>query len=1424
MSDSAGRAALVLFCDDLRRLRQECGLSLEALGSACGLSKTQTGDLLNAKIRRPPDLDVVLAIVEKCASYAAGRDGVSLSLTTDEKYWRKAHAALENSLESSPVPQPKSSDPWVDLVGKHVDDYEVGSQAAVIAQRLATEQRTAARKLKNDPWKDPALAHRVIDHAMDLVAEASAKGNLRLSSNELALVVLTPMLHQVRRLNTAARTTVDPLDLRLTGAADPDRASFERFLRGRQQQRLVARAVQRGLSDRTADSAGIGWWLFHRWLDTRPPDSVAAVPVDDVVEDQQLRRLLAEPLEQLVRLFQLSAGELRDPERHRLPTESGARLGVPCVRVRLIGLLLMVAHSLAIEITSLSSTVVEHLGIPEPVALDDLRDTVRDAEWKSGDADFELWLYAECRHEAILTALIEHVDRTDALLGAVRTLARHDTTLQSLLVLPARASADRVRPAEAGREPLFAVPPARFRLDETRVRELLMGEQLYRDRSLAVRELYQNALDACRYRKARLDYLVRTSGWREDWQGRIEFDQGVDADGRHYLRCRDNGVGMGELELREVFSRAGIRFADRPEFVEEQGEWAEHGIQLHPNSRFGIGVMSYFMLADEIEVTTCRMSRHTGAPGPLLQVLITGPGHLFRIKQAVKHGRKPGTEVKLYLRDGEDAPSCVRTLRALLGIAEFATHAEHEGVLAEWEPFVFQPRERQSWEPDGINAYGRLEPGGATENGQVIWCEYGGALLADGIYVKAKDQSHGLASEHDPRGAVVNLAGSSAPVLTVDRTSVLGDVADRVLRLLAEHTAPLMRAKSTLLSYRWIMDVSRTSPGIADLVATAAGDAGKTLYLADLALDVRRAGVTMLDVFLTETPGLVPPGTAGRLFLSSAAAHLYLWRLMALLEDPLGAASEFPETMPINSRAALPSDAMVMGSWHDDGYNIDTADTKAGLAVEKAIMLGCGFDQIVQRLVDLRLTETGQWTNCSVDSVYTTDAVLLSDDLNSRRRWISTSESVSLGRLIAASVRTQLPLVKVRKRFAEFGFAVELESSPIVPLDSSDLRLMSNGLNSAAPWLTQSVAIPALHVARAAQLGHQSFAAVAARLVDLGFTVSGISTAPDRIDGAPPQVRAALAELTSSMNIRSYSRSQVVRASAKAHCSPAALARHLTDLDIKVHGQENLPGELSENDRVLVNLISLNLSFSMSEVLNISSKLNESTRSVCDRLIDLGFDPKFSVDYIDLIDSVGRRIIKSQGYAIRGDATISLINIAKLAASIGLRTETVARSVRSMGAAIPDIRQLPERIRESDVRLLARDPELMVGDIIPVAIPVPLGHLLRTAHASLLEPRAVAARLHELGYQVPTPDEIPEQFAQQDVRLLSWSTFKTFWQDAYEPVPMGDLIRAAIRCRISLADAAQRMTELGLEVPDLRKELPPLLAKLPKASAPRPPT
>ncbi|MFJ6623388.1 hypothetical protein ACIQOW_38210 [Kitasatospora sp. NPDC091335] len=147
-------------------------------------------------------------------------------------------------------------------------------------------------------------------------------------------------------------------------------------------------------------------------------------------------------------------------------------------------------------------------------------------------------------------------------------------------------------------------------MDERRVRSLLMGVELYRDRDLAVRELYQNALDACRYRRARTEYLDRTSSLASyTYDGRIEFRQGVDENGRAYLECQDNGVGMGEEELRGVFSNAGARFAEQLDVKLERAEWrkVDPPVELYPNSRFGIGVLSYFMLADEIRVNTCRL-------------------------------------------------------------------------------------------------------------------------------------------------------------------------------------------------------------------------------------------------------------------------------------------------------------------------------------------------------------------------------------------------------------------------------------------------------------------------------------------------------------------------------------------------------------------------------------------------------------------------------------------------------------------------------------------------------------------------------------------------------------------------------------------------------------------------------------------------
>ncbi|CAM5658453.1 Chaperone protein HtpG [Streptomyces alboniger] len=165
-----------------------------------------------------------------------------------------------------------------------------------------------------------------------------------------------------------------------------------------------------------------------------------------------------------------------------------------------------------------------------------------------------------------------------------------------------------------------------------------MGTHLYEDRGVAIRELYQNALDALRYRAARYEYLGYRTGASVPWQGSIEFVQGVDDHGRAFLDCVDNGIGMGEEELRTCFSRVGVRFASQPEFVREKSEWERCNppVRMYPNSRFGIGVMSYFMLANEIEVTTCRMDQR-GAAGPGDE----DDGSRFRADRADQSGTSP---------------------------------------------------------------------------------------------------------------------------------------------------------------------------------------------------------------------------------------------------------------------------------------------------------------------------------------------------------------------------------------------------------------------------------------------------------------------------------------------------------------------------------------------------------------------------------------------------------------------------------------------------------------------------------------------------------------------------------------------------------------------------------------------------------------
>jgi hypothetical protein len=195
-----------------------------------------------------------------------------------------------------------------------------------------------------------------------------------------------------------------------------------------------------------------------------------------------------------------------------------------------------------------------------------------------------------------------------------------------------------------------------------------------------------------------------------------------------------------------------------PEFLEEQTEWlrVKPDVRLYPNSQFGVGVFSYFMLADEIEIETCRFNRD-GSPGRILRVHISGSGSLFRVSVG-KRGRRSGTRVRLYLSHStypergvrrKTPISCLATLDKVLHVAEYRTTCSESGQRVRlWRPGELS----DAWSRNAMRLNDDLW----------ITTDRHGLFLVDGIAVQA-ERSH----------LIVNLRREQRPRLSVDRTRIM---------------------------------------------------------------------------------------------------------------------------------------------------------------------------------------------------------------------------------------------------------------------------------------------------------------------------------------------------------------------------------------------------------------------------------------------------------------------------------------------------------------------------------------------------------------------------------------------------------------------------------------------------------------------------
>jgi len=204
----------------------------------------------------------------------------------------------------------------------------------------------------------------------------------------------------------------------------------------------------------------------------------------------------------------------------------------------------------------------------------------------------------------------------------------------------------------------FVAGGFRFRLEYEEIMRLLMDKSLYPDSTLFLRELLQNALDACRYQEA----LAKEAGMGDKYKPRIMvFDHSEDPDEPRIV-FQDNGIGMSQRHVEDFFLRVGKSFYRSHEFAAEQQRLSTYGIHLDACSQFGIGFLSCFLGGDRIEVETWR---HGNAP---LKIIITGPSKYFLIerlpettgsiqfkspKNELEDGppKYPGTRITVHLKD-----------------------------------------------------------------------------------------------------------------------------------------------------------------------------------------------------------------------------------------------------------------------------------------------------------------------------------------------------------------------------------------------------------------------------------------------------------------------------------------------------------------------------------------------------------------------------------------------------------------------------------------------------------------------------------------------------------------------------------------------------------------------------------------------------
>jgi uncharacterized caspase-like protein len=703
------------------------------------------------------------------------------------------------------------------------DDLAAGGPLDELTRRSTDLIRESGGHRLADVWLDPDLPRRTVEAAgvlfdhTKVMREAPAEE--RLLAAGLLLAVDVTLRHAVATGDHPAyQREVDR-----AGGRYPALDRRRRYLTERGETTTVQR---------------IDAWIEHRAalavpeLWSAPPFTELVELLASSVETRPVHR--AEVVDVLTGLaVEVVAGLPAHGPAGKLLVVNGRSPSGQQLDVRRIALAVRLLRAMSADLRVYGEPIVQEIGLRTGLDAQVAAQEVAGLTWLVDNGGRVLLPSIRCSEPAV-----DQVVRN--LAAEVRTaLSELGGVLDDVLDVSDRD----VQPSRLGDHPAYAVPVPAITLDTAAVRQLLMGKDLYGSAEVVVRELYQNALDACRYRAVRERYLDVTSPGRSGgWSGRIELRVHELDDGALVLDCFDSGVGMGDVEVDHAFTCAGRRFTDLPPYHEEADRWAavDPELRLYPNSRFGIGVFSYFMLAEEVEVFTVRQD-----PGGSLQAGLAL--HLSAVsglvdKRPLASGTpehallgQGGTLVRLYLDRAEWAAlgkSLVRLVGEMLGYTEFALTVRDGDDSVGWDGGALIG--------DLAKAFPAFECG-LTRG---WWTDDEAPLLADGIRLPEKTG-----------GYLVNLCGPQQPRLNVSRNEVDAWPVDWVRDRLGESAAGIQTWSEFSLAYLWRLTTA--DPALAEAVYRQVGTGWLPITAGeepnpDLDEDIRHVGVFPADLWLIQ--------------------------------------------------------------------------------------------------------------------------------------------------------------------------------------------------------------------------------------------------------------------------------------------------------------------------------------------------------------------------------------------------------------------------------------------------------------------------------------------------------------------------------------------------------------------------------------------